>query len=174
MGDNNRMRPHRRQLANSAKDKPSRTRRDSSSKQARSAGFNALRTTTSMRELERVLHHVVGNLLAHVHADLERVAEMDPAPNPHIALLIRQLLDAGKLTLFVESTRSVAVTGTLCADGTTNSSTRADTPATIAACDGYSGCIGVAFDGVQPASRSVASLPSISPLRIAVTGRQKL
>ena len=44
----------------------------------------------------------------------------------------------------------------------------------IAACEGYSGCIGVAFGGVQPASRSVASLPSWSPLRIAVTGRQKL
>ena len=40
--------------------------------------------------------------------------------------------------------------------------------------DGYSGCIGVSFNGVQVGSRSVASLPSMSPLRIAVTGRQKL
>jgi hypothetical protein len=42
------------------------------------------------------------------------------------------------------------------------------------ACDGYSGCSGVGLNEVQPASRSVASLPSWSPLRIAVTGRQKL
>ena len=30
------------------------------------------------------------------------------------------------------------------------------------------------YNEVQPASRSVASLPSMSPLRIAVIGRQKL
>src|SRR6202011_5041838 len=47
-------------------------------------------------------------------------------------------------------------------------------PGLIPACDGYSGCIGVAFRGCQLASRSVASLPSWSPLRIAVIGRQKL
>jgi len=40
--------------------------------------------------------------------------------------------------------------------------------------NGYSGCIGVAFKGNQPASRSVESLPSMSPFRIAVKGRQKL
>ena len=39
---------------------------------------------------------------------------------------------------------------------------------------GYSGCIGVLSIGCQVASRSVAGLPSISPLRIAVIGRQKL
>src|SRR4029450_5897962 len=44
----------------------------------------------------------------------------------------------------------------------------------MAADEGYSGCIGVVFSGCQPASRSVASLPSWSPLRIAVIGRQKL
>src|SRR5712672_4587071 len=37
---------------------------------------------------------------------------------------------------------------------------------------GYSGCIGVASIGCQAASRSVAGLPSMSPLRIAVIGRQ--
>ena len=36
------------------------------------------------------------------------------------------------------------------------------------------GCIGVSMKGTQEASRSVASLPSMSPLRIAVIGRQKL
>jgi hypothetical protein len=54
---------------------------------------------------------------------------------------------------------------------------RSNTPAVVAArmaaCDGYSGCIGVALSGVQPGSRSVASLPSRSPLRTAVTGRQR-
>src|SRR5216117_3939165 len=38
---------------------------------------------------------------------------------------------------------------------------------------GYSGCIGVSMNGVQLGSRSVASLPSTSPLRMAVTGRQR-
>ena len=51
------------------------------------------------------------------------------------------------------------------------------TVATLAArmqcAQGYSGCIGVVTDGDQAGSRSVASLPSMSPLRIAVTGRQK-
>src|SRR4030088_3508639 len=37
---------------------------------------------------------------------------------------------------------------------------------------GYSGCIGVLSIGCQVASRSVAALPSISPLRVAVIGRQ--
>ena len=56
----------------------------------------------------------------------------------------------------------------------TNSIIPTATPQTIVACDGYSGCIGVAFSGTHPASRSVASLSSMSPLRIAVIGRQKL
>src|SRR4029079_8525490 len=38
---------------------------------------------------------------------------------------------------------------------------------------GDSGCIGVSINGAQPGSRVVASLPS-RPLRMAVTGRQKL
>src|SRR5947207_9326707 len=37
---------------------------------------------------------------------------------------------------------------------------------------GYSGCMGVLPIGCHVASRSVASLPSMSPLRIAVIGRQ--
>jgi len=37
---------------------------------------------------------------------------------------------------------------------------------------GYSGCIGVSMNGSQEASRSVASLPSMSPLRMAVIGLQ--
>ena len=39
---------------------------------------------------------------------------------------------------------------------------------------GYSGCIGVSMNGVQPGSATLASLPSWPPLRIAVIGRQKL
>src|SRR6266404_9714103 len=39
---------------------------------------------------------------------------------------------------------------------------------------GYSGCMGVSMNGVQPGSGTVASFPSSSPLRMAVTGRQKL
>src|SRR5712692_2533359 len=56
----------------------------------------------------------------------------------------------------------------------TDSRMPAPTPPTMAAAAGYSGCIGLAFNDVQPASLSVASLPSRSPLRIAVTGRQRL
>lgn len=43
-----------------------------------------------------------------------------------------------------------------------------------AGAQGYSGCMGVLSIGCQIASRSVAALSSISPFRIAVTGRQKL
>ena len=39
---------------------------------------------------------------------------------------------------------------------------------------GYSGCIGASMSGVQSAWRSVRVLPSTSPLRMAVVGRQKL
>ena len=37
---------------------------------------------------------------------------------------------------------------------------------------GYSGCSGASISEVQAGSRAVASLPSMSPLRIALTGRQ--
>jgi hypothetical protein len=46
-------------------------------------------------------------------------------------------------------------------------------PETIQWAHGYSGCMGVSINGVHEGSRSVASLSSISPLRIAVMGRQK-
>src|SRR6266496_4136279 len=52
--------------------------------------------------------------------------------------------------------------------------TPATAPETMQWAHGYSGCIGASTIGSQPASRSVASLPSMSPLRIAVMGRQKL
>src|SRR5256885_2950980 len=39
---------------------------------------------------------------------------------------------------------------------------------------GYSGCIGVLMKGVHPASATIALFPLIWPLRMAVTGRQKL
>src|SRR5712691_12472398 len=45
---------------------------------------------------------------------------------------------------------------------------------TMQCAHGYSGCIGVSIKGNHAASRSVASFPSLSPLRMAVTGRQKL
>jgi hypothetical protein len=53
-------------------------------------------------------------------------------------------------------------------------STAPTAPARIAWPLGYSGCIGASTSEAQEASRSVASLPSMSPLRIAVAGRQKL
>src|SRR5262245_19295656 len=43
---------------------------------------------------------------------------------------------------------------------------------TMQCAHGYSGCIGVLSIGCQVATRSVAALPSMSPLRIAVIGRQ--
>src|SRR5260221_6222651 len=54
------------------------------------------------------------------------------------------------------------------------SSTAATAPALMQCAHGYSGCIGVSTNGTQLGSGAVASLPSLSPLRIAVTGRQKL
>ena len=53
-------------------------------------------------------------------------------------------------------------------------STAPTVPARIAWPLGYSGCRGASMRGVQEGSRVVASLPSMSPLRIAVSGRQKL
>ena len=47
-------------------------------------------------------------------------------------------------------------------------------PALMQCAHGYSGCIGMSIRGSQPASSVVASLPSMSPFRIAVSGRQKL
>src|SRR5512144_2229638 len=60
------------------------------------------------------------------------------------------------------------------ADPSSATSTPPTAPETMQWAQGYSGCNGASTSGSQPASRSVASLPSMSPLRIAVTGRQKL
>src|SRR5882762_11138435 len=54
------------------------------------------------------------------------------------------------------------------------SSTAPSDADTMQCAHGYSGCMGVSMNGVQAASRSVASWPSLSPLRIAVIGRQRL
>src|SRR5262245_671308 len=62
-------------------------------------------------------------------------------------------------------------------DGRPASSASSTAPSdadTMQCAQGYSGCIGVSMNGVQLGSRSVALLPSRSPLRMAVTGRQKL
>ena len=72
------------------------------------------------------------------------------------------------------SKRSTIVKGIAGLGPNTDSRTPTDRPLMMAACDGYSGCIGVSLSGIQPGSRSVASLLSMSALRIAVTGRQKL
>jgi hypothetical protein len=52
-------------------------------------------------------------------------------------------------------------------------STSPRAPARMLCALGYSGCIGLSISGVHPGSTSVAGLSSRSPLRIAVTGRQK-
>src|SRR6516225_9321630 len=52
------------------------------------------------------------------------------------------------------------------------STAAATAPLMVQCAHGYSGCIGVLSNGCQIASRSVAGLSSMSPLRIAVTGRQ--
>src|SRR5262245_8656012 len=99
---------------------------------------------------------------------------MNTAPNAHIAVLLVHLRDIVELPLYVRIEQIVAVNGMTGLGPNTHSRTPTAVPEMIAACDGYSGCIGVSLNEVHPASRSVASLPSWSPLRIAVTGRQKL
>src|SRR5882724_6665084 len=54
------------------------------------------------------------------------------------------------------------------------SSTSPTAAAAMQCAQGYSGCIGVSTRGTHPVSATVASLPSRSPFRIAVIGRQKL
>src|SRR5689334_15546089 len=55
----------------------------------------------SIRWLERVFNHELSDLPAHVHASVERIPEMDSAPNANIALLFCQLPNAGKLTFLL-------------------------------------------------------------------------
>src|SRR6266568_5051888 len=66
----------------------------------------------------------------------------------------------------------VMVTSGISAVPSAASTAAATAPLTVQCAHGYSGCIGVLSIGCQIASRSVAGLSSMSPLRIAVTGRQ--
>src|ERR1700716_3200843 len=52
------------------------------------------------------------------------------------------------------------------------STAEAIAPLIMQCAQGYSGCIGVLSIGCHVASRSVAALPSMSPLRMAGIGRQ--
>src|SRR3979411_2823534 len=68
----------------------------------------------------------------------------------------------------------VSATSGMSTPSSTALTTAATLPLWMQCEQGYSGCIGVLAIGCQVASLSVAGLPSISPLRIAVIGRQKL
>ena len=56
-------------------------------------------TARSLRWLERIVDQVGGDLPAHVLADLQRIAEVDAAPDAHIRVLARHLRDALELPL---------------------------------------------------------------------------
>src|SRR5947209_15153988 len=83
----------------------------------------------------------------------------------YAVMLVQRWVTPGAVALVV------AISGT-----STVPSAALTTPATaplrMQCAHGYSGCIGVLSIGCHAASRSVAELPSISPLRIAVIGRQ--
>ena len=123
--------------------------------------------------LERVLDHVCRDLRAHVLAGAEREAIVHAAPHADIFLLLAIAARLSKCRVFLGSRTAVALNGMVFTEPNTDSKTAVAIVALMVACDGYSGCIGVGLNEVQPASRSVASLPSWSPLRIAVTGRLK-
>src|ERR1700704_4214633 len=66
----------------------------------------------------------------------------------------------------------VMATSGMSAVPSTASMAEATAPLMMQCAHGYSGCIGVLSIGCHVASRSVAALPSMSPLRMAVIGRQ--
>src|SRR5215471_7157393 len=61
------------------------------------ASRRSLMSGSSAGRLQRASQQVHRDLLAHLLTDLERVPEMDPAPNAHHALLLCHLSDAGEL-----------------------------------------------------------------------------
>src|SRR5580700_15947 len=75
-------------------------------------------------------------------------------------------MTSGAVGLVIETSEISGVPNTAC-------TTPARLPLLMQCAHGYSGCIGVLSMGCQAASRSVAALPSMSPLRMAVIGRQK-
>src|SRR5262245_32309036 len=67
----------------------------------------------------------------------------------------------------------IIVTGSISPLPNSASRTVATAVAVMQWAHGYSGCMGVSISGIQVGSVSVAALLSMSPLRIAVIGRQK-
>jgi hypothetical protein len=114
------------------------------------------------------------NLLVHVIADLERIAEVDAASDAHLFVLLGKLRHGGERPrpLRVQAIGRRQGCGRLRAKHYFQDADRY--PRHDGRLRRVFRCIGAAFKGVQLGSRSVASLLSLSPLRIAVIGRQKL
>jgi hypothetical protein len=123
--------------------------------------------------LEEVLHDVFPDLAAHLRADFARCpvvyAIVDARVDDSVTISESRL----KLRVTPGAVGVVILTVGIASPKKALRTEAAD-DSEMQWAHGYSGCIGVGMSGSQAASRSVASFPSMSPLRIAVTGRQKL
>ena len=129
----------------------------------------------SAHRLREAPHRQLADLRPHRGSHFRRVAVVHAVEDARESDLLRECADARPRPH--RAARGVAGGAQGRRPGPTRSPRRAPrraTPDTMQWAHGYSGCMGVSMKGVHPASRSVASLPSVSPLRMAVTGRQKL
>ena len=124
--------------------------------------------------LHEVLHHVLADLAAHVLADAGREPVVEAGPDARFRHFGDERAQVGPAV--GDAGRGRAGRSPLPEFPACRTPPRARWPCwrlAMQCAQGYSGCIGVSSIGCQVASRSVAGLPSMSPLRMAVTGRQK-
>ena len=131
-------------------------------------GRSARRDSASRRG--KALHRELTDLLAHGGADLRRVAVVHPVVDARHRDLLHEVADAVPRPHGAAGGRAGRAAASASGRSPISASSTAPSAAdTMQWAHGYSGCIGVSMNGVQPGSRA-----SPSALRMAVTGRQKL
>ena len=136
----------------------------------RSAGWAPLarRPAQGLRRRQRA------NLLAHRRPDFGRVAEVHAVVDAGVRHFLDEVVDRGPRPRRALGEVSRLPTRSARAAGDLGLQHGTDRRRDSAVRTWILGVHGGVDEGVHEASRSVASLPSRSPLRIAVTGRQKL
>jgi hypothetical protein len=118
--------------------------------------------------------HIAADVAAHRHADPGRRTVVEPGPDSGIRYLEREALQTRPPMRDARRCGARERDFAQIASPPVDSITAAAAALRMQWAQGYSGCMGVASSGCQVASISVSGFPSESPLRIAVTGRQKL